>query len=326
MKNIDLIKNMDKLNKKAENKLFVHDYFGANIWIDDTTREERIVNCIERADSVGFNSYLIPFYHKIDNNILTQIPSDSIIKFTIDKIKEKNPKFLAIKIHISPNSKSSFPEDFMSGTYVNVVKRIADICKEKDVENLFISNEQNFLTKQYENEWDNIINYCHGLGIKCFSSFAGFDDFKKSIVIKKVDGIGINYYPPAAINKITNKESVKNNLDNLNNKQYLYIFNQIRDYLNKDIPIFISEIGCCNNIDSLAFPYASNFDEDIKKEEYQAYYYNAFLSEIGCNINIPIKGLFVWSIGDTKNRANSNNFSPLYNIECEEVIKKYMGK
>lgn len=307
--------------------LYVHDYFGGNIWIDNNTTETEIQNCVNRANKVGFNSYLIPFYHKYDSNTqtITQLPTDEIIKKAIDIVKTKNPKFLALKIHISPNSCTSFPSGFMENYFVPIVHHVANICEEKGVTNLFISNEQSSLTSNNRTIWNGIVNYCHNLGIKCYSSFAGYSDFRQNVMCDLLDGIGLNYYPPSVQTKENISEgSVRVNFDKANNKQYQYVFDLIKEYVKKDIDIFVSEIGCCNNIDSLNLPHSSTFSNDIQKEDYQAYYYNAFLSELGTNKDLPIKGIFVWSLSHTPNRYNSNIFSPLYNELCEKTIKKYM--
>ena len=58
-------------------------------------------------------------------------------------------------------------------------------------------------------------------------------------------------------------------------------------------------------------------------EKSQALYYKAFLEEMGTK-DIGIDGIFTWDLFYSEYRTESNMFSPLFNIECENYIKKYL--
>ena len=311
--------------KDLKKPRYIHKYFGGNIWLENSYTTDKIEKIVKRSVEIGYNSFLITCYNKFANDTVTQTVNNSIIENTIDICKKYNAKFIALKIHISPNSKV-IPSDYNSfmNNYKNIVKNFADICVKKGIDNIFISNEQVNLTSVNRNIWENIINQCHGLGLKCFSSFAGFDDFTKCCFKDSLDGIGINYYP--SINKNVNditENNIVDNIDLINNKPYLFKFKQIKETINKDIPVFISEIGCCNNIESIYFPWAYEFSNDIMSEKSQALYYKAFLEEMGTK-DIGIDGIFTWDLFYSEHRTESNMFSPLFNIECENYIKKYL--
>ena len=311
--------------KDLKKPRYIHKYFGGNIWLENSYTIDKIEKIVKRSVEIGYNSFLIPCYHKFANDIVTQTVNNSIIENTIDVCKKYNAKFIALKIHISPNSKV-IPSDidtFMNN-YKNIVKNFADICVRKGINTIFISNEQVNLTSENRNIWESIINQCHGLGLKCFSSFAGFDDFTKCCFKDLLDGVGINYYP--SINKDVNEiteNNIINNIDLLNNKPYQFKFKQIKEIINKDITVFISEIGCCNNIEGTYYPWAYEFSNDIMSEKSQALYYKAFLEEMGTK-DIGIDGIFTWDLFYSEYRTESNMFSPLFNIECENYIKKYL--
>ena len=161
------------------------------------------------------------------------------------------------------------------------------------------------------------------MGLKCYSSFVNFKEFQTCVFSDLLDGMGINYYPIAVTGQDeATKEGVRESIGNLDGKQYLYMYRQMRKVVGKNVPIFISEIGCCNNEDSLGFPSAWAFDNNTIREDYQAYYYNAILSEMGTQ-DIGINGIFTWSLDYSPNR-NQTCFSPLWNEQCEEVIKYYV--
>lgn len=323
----EIKKDLASIKLKAASPKYIHKYFGGNIMTNESITVDDMKLAVDRAVEVGYNSFFIAFYHKYypDTGVTNQLPTDDTIKQIIAHCQSKNPKFLALKTHVSPNSGNWADNDaYLRNTFKGIVTHVANICAETGVKNIFISNEQPNLTSIDRDVWQEIINGCHALGLKCYSSFVNFKEFQTCVFSDLLDGMGINYYPVAVTSQSeVTKEGVRESIGNIDSKQYLYMYKQMKKIIGKDVPIFISEIGCCNNVDSLAFPGAWDFDDNnAVKEEYQAYYYNAFLSEMGTQ-DIGIDGIFTWSLGKSKNR-NTTQFSPLWNEQCEEVIKYYV--
>lgn len=299
--------------------------FGANIWLENNYTQETLDKIVERATKVGFNSFLITCYNTLDleNKTIIQTISNETIIRCINSCKKYNVENIALKCHISPNSSNnitSIPNIIQ--LWKNKIENYANLAYEHNVNTIFISNEQINLTSTNREQWDYIIDYCHIKGLKCFSSFANFNDFYSCCFIDLVDGIGINYYPTVVSDTITKQEVIKN-FDGYEGKEYSYRFKAIKNAF-PDKKLIISEIGICNNEQALLSPSKYQFDSSIPiNENIQSLYYESFLQELSKDIGID--GLYVWSIGDSQNRTNNSIFSPLWNEVCEKTIKDYMG-
>ena len=311
-----------EIQEKLKNKKYKPRYFGGNIWVESNADSAYYDNLVERAMRIGMNSFLIPVYHEFKDDVLKQTKSDTQVQYAIDSCKRFGAEYCALKLHISPNSgvNPSNYEDFMN-TWKNIVRHFAELSKQNGLNTMYIMNEQTYLTSSNQSKWVEIIDMCHDIGIKCFCSFAGFEEYERCCFVEYLDGIGINYYPHAGSENPTEKSTIEAFGKNVS-KNYLFKFKEMKEQLRSDIPLYISEIGCCNNVESLYKPAAYKFSQDIKREDYQAWYYNAFLQEIGA-INTNLDGIFVWSLSFNTNRTSAN-FSPLFNTMCEGYIENIM--
>ena len=323
IRNIDT--QLDTINHKITRKYGLN-YFGANIWLENSYTQDTFDKIVERAVKNGFNSFLIACYNiqDLENNTIVQNRSNETIIRCINSCKKYGIENIALKCHISPNSSAdinSIPN--VMEIWKSRVENYANLAYDHGINTIFVSNEQINLTSSNRDVWKSIIDYCHNKGLKCFSSFANFNDFYSCCFVDLLDCIGINYYPSAFTNKITEEEVIKN-LGGYEGKEYSYRFKAIKNAF-PDKNLFITEIGICNNEQALLSPSKYQFDNDIPiNEEIQAWYYESFLQELSKG-DIGIEGIYVWSIGDSHNRTSNAIFSPLWNLSCERVIKKYMG-
>lgn len=317
--------HLDTIDYKITRKYELN-CFGANIWLENSYTQDTFDKIVERAVKNGFNSFLIACYNLQDlkNNTIVQSISNETIIRCINSCKKYGIENIALKCHISPNSSadiSSIPN--VMQIWKSRVENYANLAYDHGVNTIFVSNEQINLTSSNRDVWKSIIDYCHNKGLKCYSSFADFNEFYSCCFIDLLEGIGINYYPTAFANKITKEEVIKN-FGGYEGKEYSYRFKAIKNAF-PDKKLFITEIGICNNEQALLSPTKYQFDNNIPiNEKIQAWYYESFLQELSKG-DLGIEGIYVWSIGDSQKRTSNAIFSPLWNEACEKIIKSYMG-
>lgn len=304
---LDSIENY--INKKYKTPI------GFNLFTHENMTIDKAKIKIDELFNLGIKDIFIVVPNNLEDDVITPILTDEFINGIIAYCKSKNFKSIVLKLHLN-NSIYYKPTDidtFMNNIETNIIK-YSNISVNNGLNTIIICNELNNIIGIQELRWKNIITQLKNKGLYVGVTYNGFDKLDKSVLNNYIDIIGINHYPG-----LTNGGY---NISDLNAKKVLlektvtYCSRLKKKYPNKEI--WLSEIGCTRNIDALYQPWNWIFSSENQSLEPQKIYYKSILEAIGGNKELFDK-IYFWSTDDDK----TNTFTPIGNIEVENLIKKY---
>ena len=252
---------------------------------------------IDKIKQFGFNQIIICVKHELTENVWTDlctVNNYDNIKTIIAYAKNKGIEVIALKPHINEsNSDSSWfritplstAQEWLINTYKPILLTLANICKEYNIEYLNISNELPYLTFTNYTQFLDIQQAINNIGIKTFCCLT-YSEYFSNTLANIVDVVGLNVYPHLSKNGINTSitECCKAFSSDLRGYKYLDIINSIASRINK--PLWITEIGCCRNVDALSTTEKWVFDKTEENEKIQEIFFESVINIFSNNTNI----------------------------------------
>ena len=293
---------------------------GVNIWYRSGSSDNYRDEVIDDMVNLGIKQLIIPCHNEIigdDTNGFTYIKdlTQEKIELLINKARAKGVEEIIIKLHRTGlNATSSVKWLEM---WEELVHEYTAICVKNNIKSLVFVNEQRNATNGNKTIWTRIINHVKSNGLTAICSLADFTEVDSCAILDLVDVIGVNHYPAV----VSVGESVTQS--ELNRRIFQFSLPKFRKlklkYPNK--PIWITEIGCTRNVDSLSSPASWEFDTTAQSMIPQSQFVEAVFSIFACFDEGLIDSVNWWS-SDAKDKINTFTF--FGNELAEKNFKKYM--
>ena len=293
---------------------------GVNIWYRSGSSDNYRDEVLDDMINLGIKQLIIPCHNEIagdDTNGFTYIKdlTQEKIGLLINKARAKGIEDIIIKLHRTGlNATSSVKWLEM---WEELVHEYTAICVKNNIKSLVIVNEQRNATNGNKEIWKRIIDHVKSNGLTAICSLADFTEIDSCVILDLVDVIGVNHYP--AVVRVG--ESVTQS--ELNRRIFQFSLPKFRKlklkYPNK--PIWITEIGCTRNVDSLSSPASWEFDTTTQSMIPQSQFVESVFSIFACFEEGLIDSVNWWS-SDTKDKINTFTF--FGNELAEKNFKKYM--
>ena len=323
--NYKIDENYQKVNAQLSDvinssKQFYKASVGVNIWYRSGSSDNYRDEVLDDMINLGIKQLIIPCHNEItgdDTNGFTYIKdlSQEKIELLINKARAKGIEEIIIKLHRTGlNATSSVKWLEM---WEELVHEYTAICVKNNIKSLVFVNEQRNATNGNKEIWKRIIDYVKSNGLTAICSLADFTEIDSCVILDLVDVIGVNHYP--AVVRVG--ESVTQS--ELNRRIFQFSLPKFRKlklkYPNK--PIWITEIGCTRNVDSLSSPASWEFDTTTQSMIPQSQFVESVFSIFACFEEGLIDSVNWWS-SDTKDKINTFTF--FGNELAEKNFKKYM--
>lgn len=295
--NEQLDTSVNKLNKITINDNIACPKFCLDFEMYENESLESCKAQIDAIKSFGFKEILICIKHTLTNGTwtdITPVNSYDTVKAVIDYASSLGITTIGLKPHFNDNKGSSwflmqsmsYTETWLSDIYKPVLINLANVCIEKNLQYLGVSNEMPYQTASYQNTWKSICDEIKSKGLKTFCCLTVHEYFNNA-VCNYVDIIGLNVYPHISSKGVNTSidESIKAFSKDLRGYNYIEYINKLANR-HKDKEIWITEIGCSKNIDALANTEAWTFATEITDNRIQEIFYRGVLGAFTNNLNL----------------------------------------
>ena len=262
-------------------KQFYKASVGVNIWYRSGSSDNYRDEVLDDMIKLGIKQLIIPCHNEItgdDKNGFTYTKdlSREKIELLINKARAKGIEDIIIKLHRTGlNATSSVKWMEM---WEELVHEYTTICVKNNIKSLVFVNEQRSATSRNKEIWTRIINHVKSNGITAICSLADFTEIDSCIILDLVDVIGVNHYPAV----VSVGESITQS--ELNRRIFQFSLPKFKKlklkYPNK--PIWITEIGCTRNVDSLSSPANWEFDTTAQSMIPQSQFVESVFSIFAC--------------------------------------------
>jgi hypothetical protein len=297
-------------------------YYGFNMYLPFDIKFGTYQSLIDNAVRLGANTINICIRLRmasISSEILTLETTQTDLVNAVNYAKTKG-LFVFIKPHVNYSSWDIYqnvvnPQNWLTSYSNNLKTALSWVIDNVDI--VSISNELRNQTSSNLDMWQTLINDIRAMKsnliISC--SIAPLE-ISTNLYLPYVDVIGCNLYIGVGGDLTYSAETLKKNMfrDFESNINFIDVLHKKAFDLQKDI--FITEVGILPVEDALKHPSKWDYDISLQNQpEVQTLYYKVFLDTFMRDTSV--KGIFIWSLAD--------GFTPVGNIECENIIKTYFG-
>ena len=204
----------------------------------------------------------------------------------------------------------------------NIYDVLLPTLKDCGLEFISVTNELPDVTNQYNTPdckvlLNNIINYTKDQNLKTIACFAGINDFAKANkeYVESLDAIGLNDYTAVSYKGIASSVSECSD--------FLKEYSQTKRFfdLPQDKPLFVTETGCMDYVDSLSSPEKWDYTDSQKipsNDVIQNIYITSWLNY--CDVEKRICGIYFWDSVFTGFRPTANTIKTLRERWCVDDI------